>query len=58
VMLDAGGAPIGYVDDSLTIVNLRAGQTKGFKTESGFMPAALVPKVKKVVAFALDRQLF
>jgi len=54
VMLDAKGAPLGWASDATAISDLKAGKTKGFKTEYGFAPGSIAKNVKKTLVFAYD----
>lgn len=58
VMLDAKGAPLGWVSDPTTISDLKAGKTKGFKTDFGYAPGSISKMVKKTLVFAFDYELF
>jgi hypothetical protein len=52
VFLDSSKKPIGFVDGSVD--NLRAGQAKGFKSDSGYMPGRFAKEVKGTRAFAYN----
>ena len=57
VLLDASGEPVGFVQDSASVLGMLPNQTKGFSTDYGFAPAFLAPKVKSIKVYAYELQL-
>ena len=57
VLFDANGTPLGWLQDSASVMGLLPSQKKGFSTNYGFVPASVASKVKTLGIYTYELAL-